>query len=202
MRYLSDHTDVVQANLFFFLPVKRQASSRCHHPNTLSGWSGDSLSFAGEVKTNIFFLVPQWVSILCPHQTHCKMFSFKTGCKKLNTLLFSFYHFSITAAWSWIVILKCTSASISRGHTSAARTSSTSKLGFWRAHRTQCPSDLLRRIWVRRPFYPPNCPNRFQLWHDSGVCVKLCQSPRRMSHNGMSTTCERGGRVFLPCQQR
>lgn len=56
MRYLSDHTDVVQANLYFFLPVKREASSRCHHSNTLF-WLIRRLVifFAGEVKTNIFF---------------------------------------------------------------------------------------------------------------------------------------------------
>lgn len=133
-----------------FLPVKREASSRCHHSNTLFGWCGDSLSSA-EVKTNIF-LVPQWVFILCPHQTHCRMFIFKNRLQKWNTLLFSLYHFSITAAWNWIVNIKCMLASTSRGHTSAARTSLTSKCGFLGAHGTQCPSDLRRRIWLGRPF--------------------------------------------------
>lgn len=135
-----------------YIFTRKERSVQQVSPFQHSFWLMRRLVIFCRRSKNKYFLVPQWVSILCPHQTHCRMFIFKNRLQKWNTLLFSLYHFSITAAWNWIVNIKCMLASTSRGHTSAARTSLTSKCGLLGAHGTQCPSDLRRRIWLRRPF--------------------------------------------------
>lgn len=156
--------------LSIFFSAKREASSRCHHSNTLFGW---------QVKT-FFFLHPQWVwHVLIRHTAECS--SFKTGRRLQisNTLLFSFYHF-LAAAWNWSVNCNACCPPSASVTTSAAPNRHRNGVCSV-AHGTQCSRDL-RRFGFDA--HLTSLLSRLSPWHDTGVAsVTTAGESKRDEHD-------------------